>query len=433
MPMACPKNKRPCFAIECCGVGQCWLEQYEQEQNEMAVKMARMCPSLGIYCYLAECNREDKCMTVERSAQKAVDTVLGPIGADKGDASATPQKAKWTCPTDHEPCEMISCNGGESCYVERQAKSGSTSGVYGSHGGTYTGYKAVPPCHEGMHQLGWIGKAELMIGRESSAKAWDQARDGKIGLIIGLLGDAYPQGNLVGMNDCAKGLGLSNLLVTTQPIPNIWIRWPDYGIVPFNRAWWENLLSIIAKVDGAVLLYCMGGHGRSGTAAAILCTLAGMVPEGADPVQWVRDKYCKKVVEADCQCDYIEKITGRKVHVHASKDNSYSTWDTYNNGGAHKKSTHGPKKKAGGGGSGKHNEMKANPNELSKRKWKAWWRKAPRTGEYSGIADITRVSQIPDGQTFVIGKRHWKWSIKDDRFSDVTPTGTDSLPKETKP
>ena len=411
MVMSCPRYKRPCFAIECNGLRACWLEQAEQEQGKR--KMARMCPSLGIYCYLKECSDNNHCSEQVRSAvadqalAAAVDKALGTIGSDKADASAFNVPHQWTCPQDKQPCQMISCNGGQTCYVEEQSKKPMSN----TH---YTGYKAVPPCHEGMHSLGFIGNAELMIGRESAARSWEQARDGKIGLIIGLLGDAYPQGNIVGMNDKAKGLGLHELLVTTPVVPNIWIRWPDFGVVPFDKDWWLRLLDIIDKVDGAVLLYCMGGHGRSGTAAAILCSLSGLIPGDQDPVHWVREKYCKKVVESDVQVEYIEAITGRKVHCVAAKETTYSTWK------GHKAVEHYPKKKVGGNGGSKV-KQKTDPSRLSKRKWKSWWRKCPRTGLYSGIADISRVSQIPDGQVFVIGKRHWRWSIKDDEFQDVTP------------
>lgn len=382
----------------------------------MGRKMARMCPDLGIYCYLKECCEKDACMSktntdkaLQSAADKAVAWVLGPIGSDPKDASA--KKQSWACPTDNMPCEMISCNGGQTCFVESQQRKPA-----GSAG--YTGYKAVPPCHEGMHQLGWIDKAELMIGREAAAKSWNQATDGKIGLIIGLLGDAFPQGNVVNMNDQAKVLGSDSLSVLTPIIPNIWIRWPDYGVVPFDRIWWEHLLSIISKVDGAVLLYCMGGHGRSGTAAAILCSLAGLIPEDQDPVHWVRERYCKKVVESDVQVQYIEQITGRKVHCMAAKEVGYANWTGGN--------THFVSKKKSGGGnaSGVKHKTKSDPNRLSKRKWKRWWHSIPKSGLYAGISDITRVSQIPDGQVFEIGKRHWRWSIKDDEFTDVTPTET---------
>ncbi len=341
-------------------------------------------------------------------------TALGPLGSD----TQPVVKPSWTCPTDKDPCEMFSCDGGNTCFLRKQ-----TSGA--TYGTTY--YGAAPPCHAGMYQLGWIGNAELMIGKESAAKGWDLKADGKIGLVIGLLGEPYPQGDLVCMNDDARKLGMGPLMVSGLTVPNIWIRWPDYGIVPFDRAWWESLLAMISQIDGAVLLYCMGGHGRSGSAAAILCALAGLVPEGDDPVAWVRQKYCQKVVESDEQCRYIQLITGRTVMVGPAKGftTSYANWKGQ---GA---TTIVPKKKSHGGGSGKGKGPQPPFHGLSKRKWKVWWRHNCVHPDYHAIKDITRPVDLPDGQVFVIKGRHWRWSAQDDKFDDVTPTGADTVqPKE---
>lgn len=52
---------------------------------------------------------------------------------------------------------------------------------------------------------------------------------------------------------------------------------------------------------------CIGGHGRTGTLlSAIICKSMGE----KDAIQWVRDHYCKKVVETASQVDFLHKHFG---------------------------------------------------------------------------------------------------------------------------
>lgn len=104
----------------------------------------------------------------------------------------------------------------------------------------------------------------------------------------------------------------------TTPIPRITLDWEDYEVPRVDREWWELLLKGIRDLTGDakeldVGFCCDGGHGRTGTAMAIMGCLAGLIPEDKDPVTWVRQQYCEKVVETQDQIDYIAKITGRVV------------------------------------------------------------------------------------------------------------------------
>lgn len=417
--MWCQRKGRQCALAECVTLRTCYQEQLDAElkqEQDMAAKIGRMCPSMGIYCYKAECCGKDVCTLVEGS--------LGPVGADKGDASNQPAKKEgavvnvgkpsWTCPTDKEPCDMFSCNGGQSCFAAKTAASNSNTAAFKPK-------YVAPPCHTGMNSIGFIGKAEILLGKESAAKLWDEEEHGQLALVLGLLGDPFERGNLIDMNDAVKDSGGAQLKVTTRPIPNIWIRWPDFGIVPFKKDWWENLVRYISTLEGAVLIYCVGGHGRTGTAASIIATLGGLVPEDADPVEWLRKAYCSHVVESDQQLDYIEAMTGRKVLATGSKVYSYSGWTGHSAGAA--TITHGvgppAQKKSHGGSGGKRN--KGDPTKLSKRKWRAWWRKKDRSGLYKHIANIERPAHLPDGQVFVIGSQHFKWVAASGEFENVTP------------
>jgi hypothetical protein len=123
-------------------------------------------------------------------------------------------------------------------------------------------------------------------------------------------------------------MGLQNLKATTQWAYNrIHIAWPDGGIPSYPVAFWTQLADLIRanKNAGPVFIHCMGGHGRTGTAAAILSHIFGF-SAGACPITFLRKKYCESAVETKAQVWYVETMTGLDLDVEGS-----NTFVTYNN------------------------------------------------------------------------------------------------------
>ena len=92
------------------------------------------------------------------------------------------------------------------------------------------------------------------------------------------------------------------------PWPHDHLTWPDFG-VPDNAA--RVLAALRALAQRArrgeqVEIGCLGGHGRTGTALAILAVLAGHPADEA--VAWVRDRYCPMAVETGEQEAYVESL-----------------------------------------------------------------------------------------------------------------------------
>jgi len=88
---------------------------------------------------------------------------------------------------------------------------------------------------------------------------------------------------------------------------------PDGGQPGFPLQFWEELLRQLA-VRGEdkllkVLVRCAGGHGRTGVVLCALAVAAG-VTQGADPIAWLRQRYCTEAVETEEQFDYIEWLSG---------------------------------------------------------------------------------------------------------------------------
>jgi hypothetical protein len=85
------------------------------------------------------------------------------------------------------------------------------------------------------------------------------------------------------------------------------LDWPDFGIVTLPRSFWEKLVRYLATNRLKCLVFCQGGHGRTGTAIACMqvCAL-GWTAEKA--VTWIRTNYCASAIETTEQRLYIQAI-----------------------------------------------------------------------------------------------------------------------------
>jgi hypothetical protein len=87
------------------------------------------------------------------------------------------------------------------------------------------------------------------------------------------------------------------------------LDWPDFG-VPEDVAGLLAVLSTArdrARRGDRVEVGCLGGHGRTGTALALLALLGGYPP--SDAVAWVRANYCTQAVETAEQEAFVAGLT----------------------------------------------------------------------------------------------------------------------------
>ena len=88
------------------------------------------------------------------------------------------------------------------------------------------------------------------------------------------------------------------------------VEWPDLGL-PANAA--ELVAGLRSVLDRAragerVEVGCLGGHGRTGTALAVLAVLTGRADSEA--VEWVRATYCAKAIETTEQERFVIGFIG---------------------------------------------------------------------------------------------------------------------------
>ncbi len=111
------------------------------------------------------------------------------------------------------------------------------------------------------------------------------------------------------------------------------LGWKDFESGSMSKDEWAELIAFLKergksskKGPQKVLVACMGGHGRTGSALAILAGLLEWTKD--DPVKFIRDNYCEKVVESDKQIEQIKDYTGLDVQCKPSKDHFFTTGGT---------------------------------------------------------------------------------------------------------
>ena len=160
-------------------------------------------------------------------------------------------------------------------------------------------FKPLPACHEGNIQL-CSGPDVYLGGNAAGAKPseWIKAHAG--GVLI----------DLADVMDCevssTYGFKLPNFHNVIQ------IAWHDYSVpksLDLND--WKAIVKEIRERKEA-LVFCAGGHGRTGTLGAILAIFFQLCkPE--EGIAYVRKNYCKSAVESMEQVKYIESLFGKQT------------------------------------------------------------------------------------------------------------------------
>jgi hypothetical protein len=86
------------------------------------------------------------------------------------------------------------------------------------------------------------------------------------------------------------------------------LDWSDFGVPSDVSGVVDALQSLLdrARSGQRVEVGCLGGHGRTGTALAVLAVLSGAPPDEA--VAWVRTYYCNQAVETEDQFAFVAAL-----------------------------------------------------------------------------------------------------------------------------
>ena len=163
---------------------------------------------------------------------------------------------------------------------------------------TRTAFPSFKKCHTGAIKVS--SNPDVYLGggsRDAEPTKWSEKHPN--GLLIDLAKVVY--------TDLASNYGFS-LPHTTKCIQ---IHWKDWEASALDATDWNRITEEVARI-GEVLIFCQGGHGRTGTAAAILLTLLGKC-DGSQATGYVRSNYYKDAVETLEQTEYLDNLLGMQV------------------------------------------------------------------------------------------------------------------------
>jgi hypothetical protein len=99
----------------------------------------------------------------------------------------------------------------------------------------------------------------------------------------------------------------------------IQLDWPDYGTINMPKEFWIKLIEYLEKNQYRMLVFCLGGHGRTGTALAVLMGLS--IGYSADQaITWLRRNYCHSAVETVGQENYVRSMLKEDIKVKAKEE-----------------------------------------------------------------------------------------------------------------
>lgn len=160
-------------------------------------------------------------------------------------------------------------------------------------------FKPVKACHTGVIQL-CSGPDVYLGGNNAGAKPSEWITAHKDGVLI----------DLADVMDCevssTYGFKLPNFSNVIQ------IAWRDYSVPKsLTLEDWKAIVKEIRERKEA-LVFCMGGHGRTGTLGAILAIFF-QICKPEEGIAYVRKNYCKSAVESMEQVKYIESLFGKQT------------------------------------------------------------------------------------------------------------------------
>jgi protein-tyrosine phosphatase len=105
------------------------------------------------------------------------------------------------------------------------------------------------------------------------------------------------------------------------------IDWPDGSTPPVSPEFWKAFHEMCVKRETDPLIYCIGGHGRTGTAlASIILTCSDKLnsPEGV--IHLIKETYCKKAIETYKQIKYLYALMDKEPPTYSECDKLWDLW-----------------------------------------------------------------------------------------------------------
>jgi protein-tyrosine phosphatase len=138
-----------------------------------------------------------------------------------------------------------------------------------------------------------------------AGKKWNSEGEANdFNIVLNLTGSPLNRGHIIPISELNKWESKYK-----RKYREICLDWPDMGVADFPKEFWIDLIHYFEKKKSKVLMFCLGGHGRTGTAMGIFLVL-GLGYKPKDAVDWIRKNYCNKAIETWNQLNYVYSMVG---------------------------------------------------------------------------------------------------------------------------
>lgn len=184
----------------------------------------------------------------------------------------------------------------------KKGKKGKGKGEKLHYGGDYdyrdsvTGYRAKTCIHKGQDSIMQVHGCNIF----ASSSFYGDEEGAEFGLVLNCAN--------TGLTAMTVPPKMRHLLKYYQPTNRvIKVPWKDFGGPPVTFEFWPALVQELTGVPD-LLVFCIGGHGRTGTALAAIWIAANPKISGVEAINLVRKVYCVDAIEAVEQVDYLVRM-----------------------------------------------------------------------------------------------------------------------------
>lgn len=200
--------------------------------------------------------------------------------------------------------ECNSCKSADSTYTGQSGKSSVITPVGGY--GTY-GMYAVP-CPDGHFELHRFGRRQGGLIMSS----WRGTNGGKIASNADycmFFTDEWRTFWAPPVESYPSSKGVPMLALPTAPEfdlpPCAILKWWDFTTPPLTVIKYAEMAADLIRDNKVVQIGCIGGHGRTGTFAALVGLSLGRFNSSGAAMAWLRENYCKDAIESKVQEDSV--------------------------------------------------------------------------------------------------------------------------------
>ena len=273
-------------------LARCLMCQVEHRLTSMSGRLVRLIEPQTAHTYCLMCEKEVEAMVeadmpdkwgIEYWWQKDETSVWASPTSDMPDDYDSGEHVPWYLQDDETQMPLVkSAFGSATAFVS---------------------------CKHDMHKLPLvIGEASPAVYLSSNQFRYNDEKGTVVpNFTIGLDGCWRPRDQVT-----YYGIKPPKDLIKAETEPRILIPWPD-GNAPSD----VKEITAIAKYvincafnGNKVRIGCIGGHGRTGTMAALLVLLSNPGLGSVAAIDYVRSNYCKKAIESYEQELFLSQIAG---------------------------------------------------------------------------------------------------------------------------